>query len=59
VLKKDSRNSKEGEGDVPADNPIGTMGRFKDGLRRVIHAPKAGQAAPRKSSKLGVSKKRK
>jgi hypothetical protein len=26
--------------DVPADNPVGTMERFNDGLRRVLSAPK-------------------
>jgi hypothetical protein len=26
--------------DVPADNPEGTMDRFRDGLRRVLAAPK-------------------
>jgi hypothetical protein len=26
--------------DVPADNPVGTMERFTDGLRRVLSTPK-------------------
>jgi len=26
--------------DVPADNPVGTMARFADGLRRVLAVPK-------------------
>jgi len=26
--------------DVPADNPVGAMDRFTDGLRRVLAAPK-------------------
>jgi hypothetical protein len=38
VLKKASR--KNAVVDVPADNPVGTMDRFTDGLRRVLAAPK-------------------
>lgn len=26
--------------DVPADDPVGTMDRFADGLKRVLAAPK-------------------
>jgi len=26
--------------DVPADDPVGTMDRFTDGLKRVLAAPK-------------------
>jgi hypothetical protein len=31
--------------DVPADNPEGTMDRFRDGLRRVLTAPKRSPRA--------------
>ena len=41
MLKKLNRNSKEVVPDVPADNPVGTMDRFTDGLRRIISAKKA------------------
>jgi len=39
VLKKRSRKSPE-VNDVPADNPVGTMERFNDGLKRVLAAGK-------------------
>jgi hypothetical protein len=32
--------------DVPADNPVGTMDRFADGLRHVLAAPKAIRRRP-------------
>jgi hypothetical protein len=38
MLKKASRKSDVV--DVPADDPVGTMERFNDGLRRVLTAPK-------------------
>jgi len=38
-MKKDSPNLKEAP-DVPADDPVGTMDRFTDGLKRVLAAPK-------------------
>lgn len=31
--------------DVPADNPVGTMDRFNEGLRRVLAAPKLPRPA--------------
>jgi len=50
VLKKVNRNSREDDAvDVPADNPTGTMRRFTDGLKRVIHAKKPG--TPRQKPK--------
>jgi hypothetical protein len=36
VLKKPNRNSDAV--DVPADNPVGTMDRFTEGLKRVLAA---------------------
>jgi hypothetical protein len=39
VLKKVSRKNAEVP-DVPADDPVGTMDRFTEGLRRVLSAPK-------------------
>jgi len=39
VLKKATRKSAEVV-DVPADDPVGTMDRFKAGLRRVLAAEK-------------------
>jgi hypothetical protein len=38
VLKKRARNSDAV--DVPADDPVGTMDRFTDGLKRVLAAAK-------------------
>ena len=40
MLKKASRKS--AVADVPADDPVGTMDRFAEGLRRVLAAPKRG-----------------
>lgn len=40
MLKKPSRNSPE-VNDVPADDPVGTMDRFADGLKRVLTVPKS------------------
>jgi hypothetical protein len=34
--------------DVPADNPVGTMDRFTEGLRREPAAPKPPRCATRK-----------
>jgi hypothetical protein len=39
VLKKAFRKNAEVP-DVPADDPVGTMDRFTDGLRRVLATPK-------------------
>jgi hypothetical protein len=39
VLKKASRKNAVVH-DVPADDPVGTMDRFSDGLRRVLSVPK-------------------
>jgi hypothetical protein len=52
VLKKPNRNSDVV--DVPADNPVGTMDRFTQGLRRVLSAPKqhpSGRSKRRKKTK--------
>lgn len=38
-MKNDSRNSRVAA-DVPADDPVGTMDRFTEGLKRVLAAPK-------------------
>jgi hypothetical protein len=59
VLRKRTRNFHEDDGpDVPADNPVGTMDRFMDGLRRVLSAPKTtAKSNPpprRKKRKRGV-----
>jgi len=43
VLKKASRN--KDVVDVPADNPVGTMERFNDGLRRVLSQKKRPKSA--------------
>ena len=40
MLKKASRN-KDAVPDVSADNPVGTMERFTNGLRRVLSTSKA------------------
>ena len=34
--------------DVPADNPVGTMDRFAEGLRRVLAAPKPTKKAKKR-----------
>ena len=39
MLKKASRNSRVVP-NVPADDPVGTMDRFTQGLRRVLSVPK-------------------
>ena len=44
MLKKASRN--KDAVNVPADNPVGTMDRFTNGLRRVLAVGKT--AMPRK-----------
>jgi hypothetical protein len=54
VLRKPSRNSQEDARDVPADDPVGTMDRFAEGLRRVLAAEKP---PPRKA--VAVQKRRK
>lgn len=38
-MKKDSRNL-SAVPDLPADDPVGTMDRFTDGLKRVLASPK-------------------
>lgn len=40
MLKKASRKSAEVK-DVPADDPAGTMDRFRDGLLRVLNIKKS------------------
>jgi hypothetical protein len=42
VLRKPTRNSRADDDvpDVAADDPVGTMDRFRMGLRRVLDAPK-------------------
>ena len=40
MLKQDSRNSNADAPDVTADDPVGTMERFTDGLKRVLGASK-------------------
>jgi len=42
VLKKAPRKNVEVK-DVPADDPVGTMDRFTDGLRQVLSSPKHKQ----------------
>jgi hypothetical protein len=37
--------------DVQADDPVGTMNRFTDGLRRVLSAPKPVRGRDRKRKK--------
>jgi hypothetical protein len=34
--------------DVPADNPVGTMERFTEGLKRILSVPKATKTRRRK-----------
>ena len=45
MLKKRTRKDKEAPPDVRADDPVGTMNRFTDGLKRVLAKPKAKQQA--------------
>jgi hypothetical protein len=40
MLRKASRNSNAVGKDVPADNPVGTMDRFNEGLKRVLSVQK-------------------
>ena len=40
MLKKASHKNDADVRDVPADNPVGTMERFAQGLRRVLTTPK-------------------
>jgi hypothetical protein len=55
VLKKPNRKSDEDDApDVPADNPVGTMARFSEGLKRVLAVPK-----PRKYSQTARHRPRK
>jgi hypothetical protein len=58
VLRKDSRNSSADDvSDVPADNPVGTLHRFNDGLRRVLAVPRV-KASTRKKKAKKTKKKR-
>jgi hypothetical protein len=52
-MEREVRKAKPTQVDVLADNPVGTMERFNEGLRRVLAAPKqpariTGTRAPRK-----------
>jgi hypothetical protein len=40
-----SSHNKDGVKDVPADNPVGTMARFADGLKRVLTAKQRAKSA--------------
>lgn len=48
-MKKASR--KNDVVDVPADNPVGTMERFNEGLKRVLAVPKRTITPRRKPKK--------
>ena len=48
MLRKPAINSREDVPDVPADDPVGTMNRFAEGLRRVLAAPKINRVMPQK-----------
>jgi hypothetical protein len=51
VLKKASRKSRAVVVDVHADNPVGTMQRFADGLRRVLSARRSITPSNRRRKK--------
>ena len=58
MLRKDSRNSREEDvSDVPADNPVGTLHRFNDGLRRVLAVPRVKASTQKKKAKKATSKR--
>jgi hypothetical protein len=55
VLKKPSRKNSEVV-DVPADNPVGTMTRFRKGLRTVVLAKKQAVPAHKHNQRNGDPK---
>jgi hypothetical protein len=50
VLKKASRKNAEVR-DLPADNPVGTMDRFTEGLRRVLSVHKRDKPTRKRSKR--------
>ena len=47
MLKKPNRKSTEARAvDVPADDPVGTMERFRIGLKRVLQQTKTDKPKP-------------
>ena len=51
MLKKATRKN-DAVPDVPADDPVGTMDRFTQGLRKVLSAPKKHVKKRRRLSRL-------
>lgn len=52
ISHKDYANEKPN--DVPADDPVGTMGRFNDGLKRVLNAPKPRKAPAKRLNRRSL-----